>query len=65
MRDILLQRDTDCGDCLGGDHCLKCLFLDPKRRDTFKPPKAEIWLTGDLDLADKVQMTFCMLSNGN
>jgi len=48
MRDILLQRDTDCGDCLGGDHCLKCLFLDPKRRDTFKPPKAEIWLTGDL-----------------
>ena len=27
---IHMFRDPDCGDCKGGDHCPKCLLLDPK-----------------------------------
>lgn len=27
---MFLMRDRDCGDCRGGDHCAKCLRIDPK-----------------------------------
>ena len=43
-----LLKDTDCGDCSGGLHCAKCLWLDRRRSTPLQPSKSERWMNFDL-----------------
>lgn len=40
-----LYLDSDCGRCVPGSHCHKCLSLDPFDREVLMPPLESRWLS--------------------